>query len=134
MISISVPGMSTHDPNDTSGLPSYGSTPPPDGGHPPQGSYPPQAPGGYGAPPKTNGKAIASLVLGIVSLFCFGLVTGILAIVFSRIATQEIAASHGSQTGAGMAKAGFIIGIIGLVLWAAYLLLVLTGALDNAFA
>ncbi len=100
----------------------------------PRGPTRPQAPGGYGAPPKTNGKAIASLVLGIVSLFCFGLVTGILAIVFSRIATQEIAASHGSQTGAGMAKAGFIIGIIGLVLWAAYLLLVLTGALDNAFA
>lgn len=42
-----------------------------------------------------------------------------------------VATSHGTQTGARMAKAGFIIGI---VLWAAYLLLVLTGALDNAFA
>ncbi|MCK5890637.1 MAG: DUF4190 domain-containing protein [Aeromicrobium sp.] len=126
--------MSTNEPNDTSGLPSYGSTPPPEGGYPPPGSYPPQAPGGYGMPSKTNGKAIASLVLGIVSLFCFGLITGILAIVFSRLATQEIESSQGTQTGAGMAKAGLIMGIIGLVLWAAYLLLVLTGALDNAFA
>lgn len=72
-------------------------------------------------------------MLGIVSLFCFGLVTGVLAIVFSRMATQEIETSQGTQTGAGLAKAGFIIGIIGLVLWAGYLLLVLTGTLDNAF-
>ncbi len=120
--------MSSNDPSSTSGLPNYGSTPPPEGG------YPPQAPGGYGVPPKTNGKATASLVLGIVSLFCFGLVTGILAVVLSRSATQEIRSSGGTQTGEGLAKAGFVLGIIGLVLWAAYLLLVLTGALDNAFA
>ncbi|GAA1732904.1 DUF4190 domain-containing protein [Aeromicrobium alkaliterrae] len=128
--------MSTNDPNNLADLPSYGSTPPPEGGYPPQGpgGYPSQAPGGYGMPTKTNGKATASLVLGIVSFFCFGLVTGILAIVFSRMATQEIRTSNGTQTGEGLAKAGFILGIIGVVLWAAYLLLVLTGALDNAFA
>ena len=60
-----------------------------------------------------NGKgfAIASLVLGIVSIFCFAIITGTLAIVFSSKAKAK------GYPG-GMATAGFVCGIIGLVGWA----------------
>ncbi|MET0146163.1 MAG: DUF4190 domain-containing protein [Ilumatobacteraceae bacterium] len=74
-------------------------------------------PSGYGSaavPTGNNGKATASLVLGIVSLFCFGIITGIIAIVLSTQAKKEIAAT--GQAGDGMAKAGLILGIIGVVL------------------
>jgi hypothetical protein len=63
---------------------------------------------------------VAALVIGIVSpvlgLCCalIGLV-GIAAIFLGRSAQQEIAASGGSLTGEGMAKAGVILGIIGSV-------------------
>ena len=63
-----------------------------------------------------KGFAIASLVLGIVSIFCFAIITGTLAIVFSRMAK-----SKGYQ--GGMATAGMVLGIIGVVAWAIMLLL-----------
>lgn len=56
-----------------------------------------------------KGYAIASLVCGIVSFFCFGIVLGVLAIVFGNIAKKQ--GNNGS-----MAKAGFILGIIATVL------------------
>ena len=82
---------------------------------PPPPSYGGPTYGGSAAVPAgNNGKATASMVLGIVSLFCFGIVTGIIAIVLSVQAKKEIAAS--GQGGASMAKAGLILGIIGVVL------------------
>ncbi len=107
---------------------SYTPPPPPPeqggwgGQQPNDPGYPAPGPGapGYG-PPKNNTKALLSLIIGIVSLpfgFCcsiFGLV-GIAAIVLGNMAKKEIAASGGAQTGAGMAKAGFILGIVGTVL------------------
>lgn len=65
-------------------------------------------------PAGTNGKAIASLVLGILSLFCCGFISGIAAIILGKQAQQETAIS--GQNGAGLAQAGFILGIIGTVL------------------
>jgi VIT1/CCC1 family predicted Fe2+/Mn2+ transporter len=62
-------------------------------------------PGAVGAVPKTNGMAIASLV---TSLVCFGF----LGIIFGFIATSQIKASNGQQTGQGMATAGIIIGLV----------------------
>ncbi len=53
--------------------------------------------------------AIASLVLGIVSFFCCGIITSILAIIFGRISLNKQPMNN------GLAKAGFILGIIGLV-------------------
>lgn len=57
-----------------------------------------------------NGFAIASLVLGIVSFFCFGAITGILAIVFGAIAKKQGNTSK-------LATAGLVLGIIGLALY-----------------
>lgn len=114
------------DDSGTSGLPSYGSTPPPPPGayppppgqQPPPGGWPPPpgAPGGYGGMPQGNQKAMWSMIVGIVSILCCGIITGPIAIVLSVQAKKEIAAAHGMQTGDGMAKAGLILGIIAIPL------------------
>ena len=107
------------DPYDsTSDLPSYGSVPPPPGGGyppPPPGGAP--APGNYGMPPQQNKKALWSMILGIISPLCCGVILGPVAIVLSRQAKSEIAYSRGQQTGDGMATAGFVLGIIGTIVW-----------------
>jgi hypothetical protein len=61
--------------------------------------------------------AIASLVLGIVSIFCFGLlvVVPILAVVFGHVALDRTARSGGAVTGRGLAIAGAVLGWIMLV-------------------
>ena len=104
-------------PGDGSGAtpPGYG-TPPPPGYGPPPGTGP-DAGAGYGVP-KNSTKAVVALVIGVISPilgFCcafFGLV-GIAAVVLGRQAQKEIATSGGMITGAGMAKAGVVLGIIG---------------------
>lgn len=63
-------------------------------------------------PPRTNGLAIAALVLSIVNLCGIG---SLLAVIFGTKARREIRESGGAQTGDGMALAGTIIGAIGLV-------------------
>jgi hypothetical protein len=56
------------------------------------------------------------MILGILSLVCFGLLAGIPAIILGHMAKNEIDASGGMQEGRGMAQAGFIMGIISTVL------------------
>lgn len=121
----------------------------PDGAGQPGGyGYPPPPPpgqygGGYGPPPgsgPTSTKAVWALVLGILGLplaLCcsvLGLV-GIASILLGRSARREIAASGGSQRGEGMAKAGYILGWVDVVL--AVLFMILTAVLfangDGAF-
>ena len=118
------------------------STPPPGGGSyesapppPPGGGYGGGGYGGYGAGPQgTNKKAIWSLVLGILGLVCCGFLAGIPAIVLGRSAQREIDASGGAQSGRGMATAGFVLGIIGVVWGVLYLILVLTGVINFNFS
>lgn len=55
------------------------------------------------------------MILGILSLVCCGLFTAIPAIILGHLAKKEIDATPG-QSGRGMAQAGFILGIIGVVL------------------
>lgn len=90
----------------------YGQAPP---APPPGGGF--GAPGGYGQPQKTSPLAITSLVTGIVGLlFCTLFVLSIAAIVTGVIGRKQIAASGGAQKGDGMAKAGLVLGIVGVVL------------------
>ena len=103
--------------------------PPPPYGGPPPGQYPP--PPGYGggySAPQTNQKAVWALVTGVLGLLCCGLV-GIAGIVLGSAAKREIDASGGYQTGRGMAQAGFVLGILGLVWTVVALLLVSSGML-----
>jgi Domain of unknown function (DUF4190) len=94
--------------------------PPPGYGAPPAAYGAPQQLGAYGPAP-TNGKAIASMVLGIVGLvgiclYGLGVIASILAVVFGFLAKKEIRNSGGAQGGAGMATAGLVTGWIGIAL------------------
>jgi hypothetical protein len=64
---------------------------------------------------KTNGSAIASLVLSILGLFGIG---SLLGIIFGHRARKEIRASGGYEGGEGLATAGIVIGWVTLVLFA----------------
>jgi len=76
---------------------------------------------------KTNGYAIASLVLSLVSFCGIG---SILAIVFGNMANKEIAIS--GEGGSGLAKAGIIIGWIGLGIVVAYFAVVIIAVLASS--
>ena len=102
--------------------------PPPDAGQGGQGytfqtSAPQPAPA-YGppgaAPAKTgtDGTAIATFVLGLLSIFIFGLILGIIALVLSKKATDNIRASGGQKGGMGLVTAGRVLAIIGIIGWA----------------
>jgi hypothetical protein len=83
---------------------------------------PPPPPPPYGAPPPgavpaaNHPRATLILVLGILSIPCCGLFTGIPAIILGNNAKKEIAASGGTIGGSGAVNAGYICGIIGTVL------------------
>lgn len=85
----------------------------PPGGQPPPGYVPFGGPSGPVA--RTNGLAVASLVLGIVGLLlCFVFIPWILAIVFGIIAIKQCGEDP-SYTGRGLAVAGLVLGIIAAV-------------------
>ena len=66
---------------------------------------------------KADGKAIASLVCGIVGLFIFGIILGIIALVLANKSIQ----TNGPT---GVAKAGRILGIIAIV---AFVIMLIAG-------
>ncbi len=92
--------------------------PPPPGGYPPA---PPQPYAGYGAPmpaaPK-NGLGIAALILGLLSLPAVfsvvgGFALGLLAVILGFVGHRR--ARSGEATNGGMAIAGVVLGILGIV-------------------
>ena len=111
--------------------------PPPAGGYvpPPPGGYAPMA--GYAAP-RTDGLAIASLIIGILSLvcffFCLGIVLGPTAAIMGFISRQRVAASAGTVGGGGLALAGLILGIVGFIAsaaWAIFTIVLATHSTNN---
>lgn len=94
----------------------------------------PAAPGQPGQPyyvyisRPTDGQATAALVVGILSLvgvLCYGvpaLIMGPIAIYLGLHSRTRIRASGGALGGQGFAMAGWICGIVGVVLGALYLL------------
>ncbi|HVT63812.1 MAG TPA: DUF4190 domain-containing protein [Mycobacteriales bacterium] len=82
--------------------------PPPQYSYPPQPGYPPYP--YYGHPqPRTNGMAIASMVLGILWIYWVG---SVLALAFGYIAKSQI--RERGEGGGGMATAGIVLGWIGV--------------------
>jgi len=69
---------------------------------------------------RTDGMAIASLVLGVTWILCGG-VTAIPAIILGHISRSKIKKSQGRLQGGGMALAGVILGYFGI----GYLILIL---------
>lgn len=68
-----------------------------------------------GPPTRTEGFAIASLACGIAGFFAVPIVGSVLAIVFGSVGRKRIAQDP-SLSGQDMARAGIIIGWVGLVL------------------
>ena len=93
-----------------------------------QSPIPPTTPGPVSGPPKTSGKAIGSLICGIIGLFFCGLILGLIAISLANNAKKDIAVSGGAIGGQGLATAGFVLGIIGVVGWAIIVVMQLTSA------
>ena len=81
---------------------------------------PPALPGGYlpppplPPPPQNNGMAIASLVLGIISLACCVCPIAIPGVIFGHVALGQIRRSGGMQVGQGPAVAGLVTGYIAI--------------------
>ncbi|MNI39647.1 hypothetical protein D3C73_938360 [compost metagenome] len=77
------------------------------------------------APPKTNGKAIAALVLGILALFIpyVGFILGIVAIIMASLSFKEI--KRNQEQGKGLAVAGLVCGIVGTVIYAILIFIVI---------
>jgi hypothetical protein len=60
---------------------------------------------------KTNGLAVAGMVLGILWLYWIG---SVLALIFGYVAKGQIDASNGQQGGRGMAIAAIVLGWVGV--------------------
>jgi len=79
---------------------------------------------------RTDGLAIASLVVGIVGIVCFliclGVALGPTAAILGFISRQRVASSGGTLGGGGLALAGLILGVVGFVIsviWFLYIVL-----------
>lgn len=79
------------------------------------------------AGPRTNGTATAALVAGVVAFLSLPLVftlflapltavLGIIAVVLAVVARTQITARTPSETGGGLASAGMVLGLLGLIL------------------
>ena len=72
-----------------------------------------------GKVPATNSLAVASLIMGLLSitvgLFCCGPLFGILGIIFSAVALSQIRKNPQLQSGRGMAIAGLVLSVFGLI-------------------
>jgi Domain of unknown function (DUF4190) len=66
---------------------------------------------------RNDGLATAALVMGIASIVCCGLFTGVAAIVMGFVSRSRIARSSGMLSGSGLATAGLVLGIAGSVVW-----------------
>jgi type IV pilus assembly protein PilA len=86
-----------------------GITPPVQPGSLPGAATPGQPPLGEAL---TDGKAVASLVFGILSLTGLSLLAGIPAIILGHLSRSRIRQSMGRLKGSGMAMAGLIMGYI----------------------
>ena len=76
---------------------------------PPPGQLPPSA-----QPVKTNGLAIASLVLGIIGIFTCGL-TALIGLILGIVSMSQVRKSKGAMGGGGIALAGTIVSAVFLL-------------------
>jgi Domain of unknown function (DUF4190) len=100
---------------------------------PPPGGYQPQMGGAGYAVPRNDGLAIASLIVGILSLLCCGIILGPAAAIMGFISRNRIAQSGGAIGGGGLAMAGLILGIVGFLLWIVIVIVEIAAAGRNSF-
>lgn len=67
-------------------------------------------------PARRSGKALAGFILGLASVVLFfTVVVPVLAIIFGLLGAKQIKQAAGGLTGKGLARAGWILGILGLI-------------------
>lgn len=120
--------------------------PPPAGGNPPAppppptgGGFVPPPPGGYApisagyAAPRNDGLAIASLIVGILSLVCtlgcLGILLGPAAAIMGFISRQRIATSGGALGGGTLAVTGLVLGVVGFVASVGWFFFIISGVI-----
>lgn len=79
---------------------------------------------------KTDGKAVTSLVLGILSFLCLSILTGIPAIILGHMSRSSIRKSMGRLKGDGMALTGLVLGYIS-VAFIPFILIIAAIAIPN---
>lgn len=98
--------------------------PPPQGGSAWGSNLPPASATPFGAPQgQQNGLAIGSLVCGLLSPFCCGLLTAIPAIVLGFMAISKNKADPAHYGGKGMAIGGIIGGSLGILTTILYIII-----------
>ena len=70
----------------------------------------------YAGPQQTSGKAIGSLICGIVSVILLPFLASIPAVILGHISLSEIKKSAGRLQGKGMAIAGLVMGYVSVAL------------------
>ena len=81
--------------------------------------------------PASSGAAIASLVLGILSIATCLTPLGILAVIFGHVASSRVKRSGGALPGGGMATAGLIMGYLTSVVTAFFVSVMIYGMIDE---
>jgi len=84
--------------------------------------------------PRTNSMATAGFVMGLLSLSCcwccYGAPFNVLGVIFSAMALSQIKSDPRTQQGKGIAIAGLVMSLLGILLAA---LLVVLGLAFNSF-
>lgn len=65
---------------------------------------------------KAGSRAVTTLILGILSITCTGLFTGIPAIILGTMELKSIKAGESPKEGESSARLGLILGIVGTLL------------------
>jgi hypothetical protein len=88
------------------------------------------------AAPRTDGLAIASLVIGILSIVCtvacLGIVLGPTAAIMGFISRQRVASSGGVLGGGTLAVIGLVLGILGFVASVGWFFLFIWGGINSS--
>ncbi len=87
---------------------------------------------------RTDGLAIASLVIGIFAIVCsfgcLGIVLGPTAAIMGFISRQRVASSGGALGGGTLAIVGLVLGVIGFVASVIWFFVIASGTFNNSIA
>jgi hypothetical protein len=87
---------------------------------------------------RTDGLAIASLVIGIFAIVCsfacLGIVLGPIAAIMGFISRQRVASSGGAIGGGMLAIVGLVLGVIGFVASVIWFFVIASGTFNNSIA
>lgn len=74
---------------------------------------------------RMSGMAVAGFIVSLLGLFLFGILMGLIGIIFSAIGLAKINKNQDKFKGKGLAVAGLIIGIIDILVWIVIIALVI---------